>query len=88
MLRVVRSRQGVLRDVATELAGTRGRVPRRHGPGRGGGAARPSNPSHRASRRRRATPRSTFEFRQVEGELLIEARCGSRTSEVRCPLPA
>jgi hypothetical protein len=30
----------------------------------------------------------TFEFRQVEGELLIEARCGSRASEVRCPLPA
>lgn len=30
----------------------------------------------------------TFEFRQVEGELLIEARCGSRSSEVRCPLPA
>jgi hypothetical protein len=30
----------------------------------------------------------TFEFRQIEGELLIEARCGSRCSEVRCPLPA
>ncbi len=29
-----------------------------------------------------------FEFRQSEGELLIEARCGNRTSEVRCPLPA
>ena len=29
-----------------------------------------------------------FDFRQVEGELVIEARCGSRTSEVRCPLPA
>ena len=29
-----------------------------------------------------------FEFRQVDGELLIEARCGSQTSEVRCPLPA
>ena len=29
-----------------------------------------------------------FEFRQADGELLIEARCGSRTSEVRCPLPA
>ena len=29
-----------------------------------------------------------FDFRQVDGELLIEARCGSRTSEVRCPLPA
>jgi len=30
----------------------------------------------------------TFEFRQIEGVLLIEARCGSRSSEVRCPLPA
>jgi hypothetical protein len=30
----------------------------------------------------------TFEFRQSEGKLLIEARCGSRSSEVRCPLPA
>ena len=30
----------------------------------------------------------TFEFRQIEGELLIEARCGSRSSEVRCSLPA
>ena len=29
----------------------------------------------------------TFEFRQVEGELVIEARCGSRASEIRCPLP-
>ncbi len=29
-----------------------------------------------------------FEFRQSEGELLIAARCGSRSSEVRCPLPA
>lgn len=29
-----------------------------------------------------------FEFRQVEGELLIQARCGGRSSEVRCPLPA
>lgn len=29
-----------------------------------------------------------FEFSQSEGELLIEARCGNRTSEVRCPLPA
>jgi hypothetical protein len=30
----------------------------------------------------------TFEFRQIEGELLIEARCGSRSSEVRWPMPA
>jgi hypothetical protein len=29
-----------------------------------------------------------FDFRDADGELLIEARCGSRTSEVRCPLPA
>ena len=29
-----------------------------------------------------------FDFRQVDGELLIEARFGSRSSEVRCPLPA
>jgi hypothetical protein len=30
----------------------------------------------------------TFDFREVGGELLIEAQCGSRSSEVRCPLPA
>jgi hypothetical protein len=30
----------------------------------------------------------SFEFRQLSRELRIEARCGSRTSEVRCPLPA
>ena len=30
----------------------------------------------------------TFDFRAVNGELLIEAHCGSRSSEVRCPLPA
>jgi len=30
----------------------------------------------------------TFDFRDVNGELLIEAQCGSRSSEVRCPLPA
>ncbi len=30
----------------------------------------------------------TFDFREVNGELLIEAHCGPRSSEVRCPLPA
>jgi hypothetical protein len=30
----------------------------------------------------------SLEFRQLSRELRIEARCGSRTSEVRCPLPA
>jgi len=30
----------------------------------------------------------TFDFREANGELLIEAHCGSRSSEVRCPLPA
>jgi hypothetical protein len=30
----------------------------------------------------------TFDFRGVNGELLIEAHCGTRSSEVRCPLPA
>jgi hypothetical protein len=30
----------------------------------------------------------TFDFRNVNGELLIEAHCGTRSSEVRCPLPA
>lgn len=30
----------------------------------------------------------TFEFRRADGDLLIEARCGARSSEVRCPLPA
>ena len=30
----------------------------------------------------------TFDFRGLNGELVIEAHCGSRSSEVRCPLPA
>src|SRR5262249_28809505 len=30
----------------------------------------------------------SFEFRQLASELCVRARCGSRTSEVRCPLPA
>ena len=30
----------------------------------------------------------TFDFREINGELQIEAHCGSRSSEVRCPLPA
>jgi hypothetical protein len=30
----------------------------------------------------------TFEFREVEGELLIRARCDNRSSEARYPLPA
>jgi len=30
----------------------------------------------------------TFDFRAVNGDLLSEAHCGSRSSEVRCPLPA
>ena len=29
----------------------------------------------------------TFEFRQVEGELVIEARCNDEASEVRLQLP-
>jgi hypothetical protein len=29
-----------------------------------------------------------FDFREINGELQIEAHCGSRSSEVRCPLPA
>ncbi len=29
-----------------------------------------------------------FEFREIDGELVIEARCGTQSSEVRCPLPA
>ena len=30
----------------------------------------------------------TFDFRELNGELQIEAHCGTRSSEVRCPLPA
>jgi hypothetical protein len=29
----------------------------------------------------------TFEFRQVEGELVVQARCNGEASEVRQPLP-
>ena len=29
----------------------------------------------------------TFEFRQVEGELVVEARCDGKASEIRQPLP-
>ena len=29
----------------------------------------------------------TFEFRQVDGELVVEARCDGQASEVRQPLP-
>ena len=30
----------------------------------------------------------TFEFRQINRELVIQARCNGRSSEVRHPLPA
>jgi hypothetical protein len=30
----------------------------------------------------------TFVFRQVDGELVVEARCNGKASEVRHPLPA
>ena len=30
----------------------------------------------------------TFDFRELNGELQIEAHCGTRSSEVRCPLAA
>jgi signal transduction histidine kinase len=30
----------------------------------------------------------TFDFREMNGELQIEAHCGSRSSEERWPLPA
>ena len=33
------------------------------------------------------TAEITFEFHQLNGELRIEARCGGRSSEARCPLP-
>ncbi len=48
-----------------------------------------STGSRRASRPPpRTTRRSTFVFRQAGGDLLIEAHCGGRSSEVRCPLAA
>jgi len=32
--------------------------------------------------------RQVMNFTDVDGDLLIEARCGTRSSEVRCTLPA
>lgn len=87
VLRLSVPAQGVLRVVATDLAA---RVAEYLGDKARDAAAVSSALEGVASR---VAPNGSdadieFEFRQVEGELLIEARCGSRTSEVRCPLPA
>jgi hypothetical protein len=79
--------QGGLRVIATELAA---RVAEYLGDQSSDAAAVATALENVASR---VAPNGSeadieFDFRQVDGELLIEARCGSRTSEVRCPLPA
>jgi hypothetical protein len=87
VLRLSVPAQGVLREVATELAA---RVAEYLGDKAQDASAVSAALESVASR---VAPNGSdadieFDFRQVEGELLIEARCGSRTSEVRCPLPA
>ena len=87
VLRLSVPAEGVLREVATELAT---RVAEYLGDQTRDGAAVAAALESVASR---VAPNGSdadieFDFRQVEGELVIEARCGSRTSEVRCPLPA
>jgi hypothetical protein len=87
LLRLSVPAAGVLRDVAKDLAA---RVAEHLGDKALDAAAVSAALESVASR---VAPEGTdadieFDFRQVEGELLIEARCGARTSEVRCPLPA
>ena len=87
VLRLSVPAQGVLRSVATDIAGrvadyVGSRVP----------DAAELTAAVEAVASRVAPDGSeadiTFEFRQIDRELLIEARCGSRTSEVRWPMPA
>ena len=65
-----------------------GRVPARSAPRRTRRGRRGVEGVASASRRRRRDAEIIFDFREVDGELQIEAHCGSRSSEVRCPLPA
>jgi hypothetical protein len=87
VLRLSVPAEGRLRLVATELAA---RVAEYLGDKAGDAAAVSEALEGVAAR---VAPNGTggdieFEFRQADGELLIEARCGNRTSDVRCPLPA
>jgi hypothetical protein len=86
VLRLSVPAEGGLRLVATELAA---RVAEYLGDKAGDAAVSEALEGVAA----RVAPNGTddnieFEFRQADGELLIEARCGSRISDVRCSLPA
>jgi hypothetical protein len=87
VLRLAVPAGGELRTVASDVAARVVEYLRERAPG---GAAVAAALESVASDVAPASPDAeiTFEFRDVNGELLIEAHCGSRSSEVRCPLPA
>ena len=78
---------GELRVVAVDIAKRVAEYLRDRAPDAVGGR-RLSRVSPRASRRRRPTAKSPSISAKLNGELQIEAHCGTRSSEVRCPLPA
>jgi hypothetical protein len=78
---------GALRVVATDVAGRVVEYLKERAPDAVAVAAALENVATKVAPAS-ADAEITFDFRDVNGALLIEAHCGSRSSEVRCPLPA
>jgi hypothetical protein len=78
--------EGELRDIAAELAA---KIAEHLGVKAADAASLSATVSGLASRvAGGGQPDITFDFRQVDRELIIEARCAGQASEVRLPLTA
>jgi hypothetical protein len=79
--------EGELRGIAGELAARIAEALGAGSPDARNLAARVAGLASELANGGRAGRDITFEFRQVEGELVVEARCNGEASEVRQPLP-
>ena len=77
---------GALRSVASDVAGRVVEYLKGRAPDAGTVTAALENVATKGAPAS-ADAEITFDFRDVNAALLIEAHCGSRSSEVRCPLP-
>lgn len=84
MLRLSVPPEGSLRDIADEIAR---KVDEYVGTG-ADGQSLTATLEELATRVRSGGNDVIYEFRQLEGELLIEARCEGRTAEARRQIPA
>ena len=79
--------EGGLRGIAGELATKVAEYLGTRAPDAQSLATKVEGLASRVSDRARQQQDITFEFCQVEGELVIKARCSGEASEVRHPLP-